>query len=303
MGSLRGDIWMLRITAVFGQAEMTAPHDPVELHRQLQEGFAGRFTVGSPCGSGAQSTVFRARRLIAQDNSPADDDVAIKLYSNDAMDERVRREIDALRRVRHPCLANMIEAGEVQVGVNRAHYIAFTFVPGSTLAGRLKAQGALPEPAVVAVGRDVATAINELWNSPGRIVHRDVKPANIMLRVGEREAVLLDLGVSRFSGKTPITTAGVTFGTMGYMSLEQISAESLTSLSDVFSLGIVIVEAYIGRHPTDGRQSDILRPLNVKALMAGAEARLAALVHDMLDQDPSGRPTPAEVRDELSALL
>jgi len=282
---------------------MSQTPEAIVLAAELTRGFEGRFVIGETCGKGAQATVFRAKRVRTSTGEPADDEVALKLYSADAVDERVLREIDTLGRVRHPCLANMLEAGTVSLGSGPAHYIAFSYVHGESLASRLAGSGALPLPSIVTVGRDVSTAVNELWNSHARIVHRDIKPANIMLRVGEREAVLLDLGVSRYTGKTPITTAGMMFGTNGYMSPEQAFSESLTSLSDVFSLGVVLLECHRGSHPTGGKQSELLKPLKVEDLIVGdASPALVDLMRRMLSFDPSDRPTPLEVRDDIATV-
>lgn len=282
---------------------MTKTADENALRVELSNVLAGRFEVGAACGVGGQATVFRATRRRTSTGEIAADEVALKLYSEDAVDERVLREIETLTRVRHPCLAEMVEAGTVKVFGSNAHYIAFSFVDGETLAARLATRGALNLEGLVAVGRDVSIAINELWSSPARIVHRDVKPANIMLKLGERDAVLLDLGVSRYTGNAPITTAGMTLGTKGYMSPEQAFDETLTCLSDVFSLGIVLAESSCGSHPTSGKQTDLLKPMPIRTLLAGRAPGFVELVESMLSQEPSDRPTPLEVRDALVTLL
>lgn len=245
--------------------------------------------------------VYRALRVKAQDGSAANDLVALKLHTDPGQDVRVEREIGAMERLRHPNLANLIEHALVTIDGRSVRYVAWEFVEGEALDHRLRA-GALPPKTVACIGRDVARAIEHIWTA--RIVHRDVNPKNIMLRVGDREAVLIDLGVARHLEEKTITTAGSTWGTMGYFSPEQCHAEpQLTCQSDVYCLGIVLQQALCGRHPTNGDQAALLaQPSRTADLAATTPASLAELIDRMFLARAAFRPTPGAIAEKLADL-
>src|SRR5690606_16371777 len=147
------------------------------------------------------------------------DDVALKIYDAEGQDARVAREVAAMGRIRHPALAGLVESGHLTLGGRALRYVAWEYVDGEALDERL-VRGPLAPNTVAVVGRDVASALSELWDH--RIVHRDVKPKNVMLRTGEREAVLIDLGIARHLAEGTLTPHGMVWGTPGYMSPEQI---------------------------------------------------------------------------------
>ena len=271
------------------------------LAAKLTTALGGRFELHEACGTGAQGNVYRAFRVRAPDGSVADDEVALKLYSDEALHERVQREVGALLSIRHPTISKLVESGVVTIDGNQVCYLAFDFVHGMALASRLKDVGTLNATVTAIVGRDIATAIDQLWRSTSRIVHRDIKPSNIMLRVGEREAVLVDLGISKFQALAPITTIGQMLGTPGYMSPEQLAGETLTCLADVFSLGVTLVEVSLGRHPTGGSQFQLLKTVEVGQLLPTAPYEMVDLMQRMVSQEPENRPNPDEVASICSS--
>ena len=143
------------------------------------------------------------------------------------------------------------------------------------------------------LGRDVARAIDHIWSK--RIVHRDVAPKNMMLRRGDLEAVLIDLGIARHLSESPLTAPGLTWGTYGYLSPEQCRAEpNLSCHSDVFSLGVSLQEALVGRHPTRGDQQILVTtPPKTSDLVPSSPAALAEVVDLMLSLRAPFRPLPA----------
>jgi len=217
--------------------------------------------------------------------------VALKIYLDSRQIERVEREIRALEGFYHPNLANLIEHGRIEEEGRGTRYVAWEFIAGHALDHRLSSQ-ALQAKTVACVGRDISRAISHIWTK--RIVHRDVNPKNIILREGERGAVLIDLGVARHLSESALTSPGVTWGTRGYLSPEQCRAETqLTCQSDVFSLGIVLQEALCGHHPTRGDQSLLVtNPRQTAELAPHAPAALAALVDSMMKLRAAFRSSP-----------
>jgi serine/threonine protein kinase len=272
--------------------------DPAELTASLGD----RFELHPGTRRGGQGTVFRATRRRDRDGVPAADDVALKLYEHASQVERIDREVAAMQRVRHASLANLVEAGEVVLGSHRYRFVACDFIEGEALDERLR-RGPLPPRTAAIVGRDIATAVAEIWAE--RIVHRDISPKNIMLRVGERDAVLIDLGIARHIGQSPLTTVGSTWGTPGYMAPEHDRAEQgLTCKADVFALGVVLQEALAGRHPTGGSQQALAASIPETAVVApGAPAGLARIIDRMLSHRAAFRPGPDEVRTAMSAFV
>ena len=269
--------------------------------RDLESAFAGRFEVGDEIGVGGQGAVYRATRRATPDGAPAADDVALKIYNGRVEVIRVAREVDALTRIRHASIANLVEHGSVVVRAETSLYVACDFIDGTPLDGRLT-KGRLPANVVVAIARDMLRAINELWSR--RIVHRDVNPKNIMLKVGERDAVLIDLGIARHVGQGPITSLGTAWGTNGYMSPEQDRAEQqLSCLSDVFSLGVVLQEALLGQHPTQCNQNILSScPPKTASLMSDVPTALAGLIDQMLSPRPAFRPQPDTLAESFAAM-
>lgn len=215
------------------------------------------------------------------------------------------REVHVLARVRHPCIAELLEHGSCMVphvGAHEIHFAVWRFIDGGSLADRI-ISAPVSEKLGLIVGRDIATAIEELWKH--RVVHRDIKPPNIMLRIGEREAVLIDFGAARHLQFETITGPGLVWGTNGYMSAEQYRGErNLTCASDVFSLGLTMLEAILGRHPCAGNQHTVATSIIDVALLApNLEPKLSALLTSMLSHRIAFRPTPARVAEVCGELL
>ncbi|MBA3670463.1 MAG: serine/threonine protein kinase [Gemmatimonadaceae bacterium] len=270
-----------------------------ELSAQLQ----GRFTIGSTLRGGGQGIVIRATRNRDVAGAPAADDVALKLYDDAAQVVRIEREVAAMHQMRHPALANLVEHGIVVLGGRTMRFVACDFIEGRALDQRIRTTPPLGPKQVAVVGRDIANAIVQVWDA--RIVHRDINPKNIMLRVGDREAVLIDLGIARHTAQDTITSLGTAWGTWGYMSPEQSRADHhLSCMSDVFSLGIVLMEMLAGHHPTGGDQ----RGLNGGTVRTAdcaptASARFAALIDQMLMLRPAFRPEPGLLVEQFADLV
>jgi serine/threonine protein kinase len=155
---------------------------------------------------------------------------------------------------------------------------------------------------VARVGHDIADAIEALWARPHRIVHRDIKPPNVMLAT-TGHAVLIDLGVARHTTLDSLTITGGTWGTHGYMSPEQaMGRKALTCKSDVFALGVMLQEGLAGRHPTNRNQRMLIAgPLPpTHTVAAGLPADVARLIDSMVLRDATRRPLPDVIKATLA---
>ena len=267
----------------------------------LERAFEGRFKDLRPEGIGGQARVFRARRVLTKEREVTDDVVALKIFLRPSEVQLIDREIATMMRVRHPTLANLLEYGTVTAAGGVLRYVASEWIEGMPLDRRL-ARGPLAPATVAAVGRDVATAVGEIWRE--RIVHRDVNPRNVVLDAGERKATLIDLGIAKPLDETSVTTRGFVRGTQGYMSPEQWDGDvELNCASDVFALGVVLTESLTGTHPTDRDQAELVTSRIVVADLAPvAPAGLVQLVQRMLASKPQYRPTPADVATRCAKL-
>lgn len=270
--------------------------DVTKLERQLND----RFMIRETPRQGGQGIVFRATRLTDAQGNPTEDDVALKVYFGSVQQIRVEREIAAMERIRHPTLANLLECGDVVVDEQPLRYVVCDYIQGESLYERVISRGPISPHLACIVGRDVATALGQIWAH--RIVHRDVTPKNVMIRVGDRDAVLIDLGIARHLAEESLTTPGFRLGTAGYTSPEQERGETrLTCLSDIFSLGLVLIFAVTAETiGTPGALRDGLRP--AADYLPQAPPKLVALVDSMLRRKPAFRPNPTQLKVEFESL-
>jgi eukaryotic-like serine/threonine-protein kinase len=289
---------------------------------EIEAALGRRYLVGSEIGVGGQGVVFRATRTSLPDGTATHDDVALKLHLYRSHDIRVRREIGAMQSVSHPNLARLIEHGYCDVAGRNTPYLAWEFIEGRPLSAHLK-NGLLLESEVLAIGRDVAAAVAEVWSQ--RVVHGDIKPSNIMLRssddymmVGSVDsAVLIDLGAARYLDLDKIRTlrpssyldadnnanAFRPFGTWGYFSPEQIrGAGDLSCASDVFSLGVVMLQCLMGRHPTDYDQVALADGIRASGNRLPTSPALLFTLDRMLSESPASRPKPADLCRRFQGL-
>jgi len=177
-------------------------------------------------------------------------------------------------------------------------FVATEFIEGEVLS-TVACRGCLTANQAARIGRDIALAIAALWNE--RLVHRDIKPNNIMLARNGR-VVMIDLGVARHLSMGALTTLGKTWGTEGYMSPEQAKAlRQLSCKSDIFSLGIVLQELLLGRHPTGCNQLALSGGgIKTRALKLTLPIPIEALLDAMLALSPHNRPNPIDAADFLN---
>lgn len=234
--------------------------------------YAGPYLLLDRLGAGAAATVWRARGPQGE--------VALKLFDAEAMGypevrDRFFREARAGMQITHPNLVRILEAGTLEDGRG---FLAMQLVDGPSLRAHLVAHGTLSAPAARKLARDVASALEAL-HAAG-VVHRDVKPENILL--GPSGAVLTDLGLVRSILFKTVTRHGASVGTLAYMSPEQCVGRPVDGRTDLWSLGVVLYEVLAGQRPFVG----------------GHELELVYRIHNT-----SPPPLPASVPEDLRALI
>src|SRR5579885_1358208 len=204
----------------------------------------GRYRLEARIGSGGMSTVYRATDETLQRQ------VAIKLMHREiATDsdqlERFRREARAVAQLSHPHIVGVIDAGED----DGRPYIVFEYVEGETLKDLIRREGQLPVPEAVAYAIEIARALGAAHQR--HIVHRDVKPQNVLID-HEGSAKVTDFGIARSLDDDGLTADGRVLGTTDYVSPEQALGHAVTGQSDLYSLGIVLWEMLTGEVPFKG---------------------------------------------------
>lgn len=261
---------------------------------------AGPYVLIERLGAGAAATVWRARAGKTL--------VALKLFDAGSMAvaesrERFFREARIGSEIRHPNVVRIRDAGELEDG--RA-YLAMELVEGRSLAEVLR-EGALEPARAAAIALDVARALDALHGAG--IVHRDVKPENIVVRP-DGAAVLTDLGLARSALFKTLTRHDVAVGTLAYMSPEQCVGRPLDGRSDLWSLGVVLHEALTGKRPFSAEHELELvyvihnvDPPPPSSIMPLVPAPLDDLVRRCMARAPDDRfASAAEVAAALEAI-
>jgi serine/threonine-protein kinase len=247
--------------------------------------------------------VYRATQL------DLDRQVALKVFDEGYLTrggalERFRREAIAAGRLEHPRIVPVYDAGEID---GRA-FMSMRFVPGDSLAERIARGGPLPPAEAVAVLSDIAAAL-DFAHARGTI-HRDVKPANILLDP-DGTSYLGDFGLVRFDDMPGLTRRGDWLGTAEYVSPEQVEGEQATARSDLYSLAAVAFEALTGRAPFVRREPSAVLLAHVRepvpdasAVAASLPVALDAVLARGLAKDPEERPASGHrLVDELRHAL
>ncbi|HWM06180.1 MAG TPA: serine/threonine-protein kinase [Actinophytocola sp.] len=252
--------------------------------------FSDRYLLGDVVGLGGASTVYRAW------DRHTDRPVALKLYREGIADtDRPphRAEVAALARLRHPGLVALYDAG---VDADRV-YIAMQMIEGETLAQRIR-NGPLSTAAVTAMGATLADTLSYV-HARG-IVHRDIKPANVLLDRHDRP-FLTDFGVARLIDATHSTATGVVLGTPAFLAPEQVRGQHVGPAADVYTLGLVLLEAITGQreYPGGAVESAVARLHRPPQLPSHLPARLRTLLAAMTASDPAARPDAAQVASRL----
>ena len=249
---------------------------------------SGRYRLESKLGSGGMSTVYLAR------DETLERWVAAKVLHREISDqpdqiERFRREARAVAQVSHPNVVAVIDAGED----GGRPYIVFEYVDGETLKQRIDRLGRLPLDEAAAysieVGRGLAAA------HARRLVHRDVKPQNVLID-SEGRAKVTDFGIARELEQDGLTKTGRVLGTTDYVSPEQAMGKGVDARSDIYSLGILLYEMLIGEVPfqADNLVGVAMKHVNermpdVQKQRKDVSSALAAVIERATEKKPEKR--------------
>jgi predicted Ser/Thr protein kinase len=261
-----------------------------------------RYELLRRAGEGATGLVYKAYDRLLK--AP----VAIKLLRpeyafNENILERFRQEIVLSRDLGHPNILRVYHLGEY----DGKKFLTMQWVEGSTLDELIAAEAPLAEEEVASIGHKIASAL-ETAHGQG-VLHRDIKPQNILLD-SRREPLVTDFGLARRTEGPGITTAGMFLGTPNYVSPEQATMLPLDERSDIYALGVVLFEMATGRRPFRGETvAEILEmhrsvpAPDPREVEPGVSAQLASVIARCLRKEPGGRYTTAgDLRQALVSI-
>jgi serine/threonine protein kinase len=255
---------------------------------------SGRYEIGDRLGSGGMSSVHQATDLILERT------VAVKILAEHLSDDerfvaRFRREALAVAKLIHP---NIVQVYDTGIDEGR-HYIVMEYVQGRSGAQILQRQGPLDADTTAEIGAQACAGLD--YAHRRGIIHRDVKPGNLMVTGGpvgggEMTMKLTDFGIARAVEQTRITQVGSVVGTAAYLSPEQVRGEEATPATDVYALGVVLYQFLTGRLPYEGstlaelavRQQNE-KPLPPSTYNDDVPETLGAAVLRALEGDPNRR--------------
>jgi hypothetical protein len=252
----------------------------------------GRYELREIIGRGGMADVFRAYDALL------DRDVAVKVLRDDGEGDRRRfmREAKTLATLSHPGIVSLLDAGLHEA----TPYLVMDLVPGTTLSAHL---GAPLSPARAAeVGAAAAVALAHA-HAQG-VVHRDVKPGNLLVRDDGR-IMLADFGIARMAGEmTNHTNTGAVIGSVHYLAPEQVASQEITPAADIYALGMLLLRALTGRHAFEGTnvESAVARLTSDPDVPDSLGPAWQGLLREMTARLPSDRPTAEQAAERLAAL-
>jgi len=265
----------------------------------MQTSLSGRYELGERIAAGAMGSVYEAH------DARLGRTVAVKLLKDHLADdatfiERFRREARAAAALTHPNIAHVFDFGID----GRHHYLVMELVEGRDLARVLREDGPIEAARAAHIASKIAAALAHAHE--GGVIHRDVKPANVILGSDDRVKVT-DFGIARAAGESTLTATGSVMGTAQYISPEQASGRSVGPTSDIYSLGIVVFEMLTGSVPFTGESalSIAMRHLQDEvpapsSMVPSVPPELDEVVAKACAKDPADRYSSAS---ELGAAL
>lgn len=261
----------------------------------------GRYQLSECVGAGGMATVYRAH------DTALGRTVAVKMMRTglEAAGARsARSESIALASLSHPGLVTLFDA---RFSPGRPEYLVMEYVDGPTLSDRMR-RGPLPAADVAELGAELAEALHAV-HSAG-VVHRDVKPSNVLLAPSGTpgrvyRAKLADFGIAYLLGEARLTSPGVVIGTLSYLAPEQLRGAEPSPAADIYSLGLVLLEALTGERafPASAPNEALAaRHALTVELPDALPSGWAALLRRMTADDPAARPSAIEVALEARAI-
>jgi serine/threonine protein kinase len=270
--------------------------------RRLGDVLDGRYRLESVLGSGGMATVYRGvDELLGRT-------VAVKLFNAGATDpadaERKASETQVLASLNHHALVTLFDA---RIGTGDDSYLVMEYVEGPTLAQRI-AQSPISREDLAAMALDLADALHVVHEA--QIVHRDFKPANVLLRAVSTpgatfRAKLADFGIAYLVDSARLTTPGTVIGTAAYLSPEQVTGGIPAPSADIYALGLVLIESLTGQRvfPQTGLHEALFARLDGPPEIPGSVGyEWKSLLTAMTAQNPDDRPTAADVAVTVRAM-
>jgi eukaryotic-like serine/threonine-protein kinase len=267
---------------------------------------AGRYRLDRRLGAGGMSTVFLAR------DSVLERPVAVKLLAehlaeDEAFVARFRREALAAARLAHPNVVQVFDSGHDDA--SGRHYIVMEYVDGPSCADMLRQEGTLEVERTVRIVRDACHGLD--YAHRAGVVHRDVKPGNLLLSSETGAVKLADFGIAKAAEQTRITQVGSVLGTAAYLSPEQAQGDEAEPPSDLYSLGVCAYQFLAGRLPHEyssltelalKQQSDSVEP--IRTFRPEVPPELDRAIRISLERNPGARYSSAlEMAEALEAGL
>jgi eukaryotic-like serine/threonine-protein kinase len=293
-----------------GDADATLSLSAVTMVAAVEKGklFGGRYEIGDVLGRGGMGIVYRAH------DRQLDEQVALKVLRRDVVSDdptlldRFKQEIKLARRITHRNVLRTHDFGDA----DGTPYISMEYLDGVTLKDLVASKGALP----VGVGLRIAKQACQGLEAAHRqgVVHRDIKPQNMLILPESGELKIMDFGIARVSevkgGEGGLTSDGVVMGTPDYMPPEQAQGKPADFRSDVYALGVVLFEVFTGRLPFSGDtpMAVVLNHIQVpppdpRSVNPAIPEELSAILLRCLEKDPAKRFSQvAEIQRALNAV-
>jgi eukaryotic-like serine/threonine-protein kinase len=267
---------------------------------------AGRYTIERRLGAGGMSTVFMAMDTVLERL------VAVKLLAEHLADDeafvaRFRREAVAAARLQHPNIVQVFDSG-LDPASDR-HYIVMEYVEGPSCADLIRDQGVLDVEQAVNIVRDACHGLD--YAHRAGVVHRDVKPGNLLISKDTGAAKLADFGIAKAAEQTRITQVGSVLGTAAYLSPEQATGAESTPASDIYSLGVCAYQFLSGRLPHEygsltelalKQQNDAVAP--IRTHRPEVPEALDRAIRVCLEREPEARyATALDMAEAMEAGL
>jgi eukaryotic-like serine/threonine-protein kinase len=267
------------------------------------ERIAGRYELEELVGHGGMSSVYKAHDSLLERN------VALKVLheqynADEEFVERFKREARSVAQLQHPNIVTVIDRGEE----DGRQYIVFEYIDGENLKEHVVKKGRLDVGEALEIGAEVARAL--AFAHQHGLVHRDVKPQNVLLN-GDGRAKVTDFGIARSVDVEGMTSTGMVLGTSNYIAPEQASGQPVDAYTDVYALGVVLYELLAGEVPFPGESFVAVAmkhvhepPPNLLEKRPEVPLRVAGAVDRALEKDPDERfPTMDAFAAELEACL
>jgi serine/threonine protein kinase/tetratricopeptide (TPR) repeat protein len=266
---------------------------------------AGRYEIQALLGTGGMGSVYRVRDV------ELDELVALKVLRADIAETsgilaRFRQEVKLARRVAHPNVVRTFDLGEI--GTER--FLTMEYIDGISLSKLLEDQGPLPIARAVAIGRQICAGVGAAHDAG--VLHRDLKPDNVMIASSDGRAVITDFGIARARTEAALAnTIGGVVGTPAYMAPEQVTAGAdVGPTADVYAIGAMLFEMLTGRRAWPGNEPFAvalarltLPPPDPRLVRPSLPEPIAAVVLRCLARDPAARfPTAGAVAEALEVV-